>query len=64
MHWHFAFRFITELFRTEAFVPWNLSIFRENMRTEVNAEPSSIYMVAMNMHTTHAQQVVIEKPGV
>jgi hypothetical protein len=34
------------------------------MRTEVNAEPSSIYMVAMNMHTTHAQQVVIEKPGV
>lgn len=64
MHWHFAFRIITELFRTEAYVPWNMSIFRENMRTEVNAEPSSIYMVAMKMHSTHAQQVVIGKPGV
>ncbi len=34
------------------------------MRIEVNAEPSSIYMVAMNMHSTHAQKVVIGKPGV
>jgi len=64
MHWHFAFRNYNWAVSNWSLCPLKYEYFQGKHENWSECEPSSIYMVAMKMHSTHAQQVVIGKPGV